>query len=495
MSRPRVLLAAAALALLALATARCSGPPAAEPVGRVLVVGADGLEWSVLRPLLAAGKCPNLRRLMEQGSYGHLGTMTPTLSPILWTTIATGRMPADHGIEGFQDADTQQYTSASRRVRAVWNVTTVHEVPANVFGWWITWPAEEICGLMVSGSSATALVDENWKPSILPEIEGQVFPASAQAEVLRIVRAAGSDAEVQALIRRIFPARDADLGPMERAFVQQTAWSVASDRTYSAVAQAMMRAHPAPLNLVYFGGTDVVGHRFWRYYEPDAFAWPARADSEELWQRVAPGAPELGELFGNAASSAALARAIPNYYEWFDEELGGLIEAAGPGANVIVISDHGFHAHSTEAPNAKLITGHHLDGPPGVIVAAGPAFARQGGAEEFVRSDAIVPCGNVLAIAPTLLALMGIPASREMPERAVERILVGPAHAHGARSPVATHDEGFHPPAKRSVPPEMEQAFRERYGGLGYLGLEGSTRERPRLVDPERFGKDPPRDQ
>ncbi len=38
----------------------------------MLVIGVDGLEWSVLRPLIAAGRCPNLRGLMERGAFGRL---------------------------------------------------------------------------------------------------------------------------------------------------------------------------------------------------------------------------------------------------------------------------------------------------------------------------------------------------------------------------------------------------------------------------------------
>ncbi|MFO1012051.1 MAG: alkaline phosphatase family protein [Planctomycetota bacterium] len=477
----------AALLLLAALAATCTPAPKAVPAGRVLVVGADGLEWNVLRPLLAQGQCPNLRALMERGSYGHLGTMTPTLSPILWTTIATGRMPQEHGIQGFTDADTQQYTSASRRVRAVWNVTTLYDVPTNVFGWWITWPAEELCGTMVSGASATALVDANWKPSILPHVPGQVFPTSEEARVMELVERASSESAVQALARRIFPARDADLGAKEKELVQQTLWSIAADATYSEVACAMMKAHPAALNLVYFGGTDVVAHRFWRYYEPAAFQWPARADTEALWQQAAPGSKPLAELLGGDAARSALASAIPNYYAWFDEELGKLVAAAGPDANVVVVSDHGFHAFSTDAPNAKLITGHHLDGPPGVIVAAGPSFAKQGGVDAFVAGTSVAPCGNVLAIAPTLLALMGIPSSREMPERAIGAILTGAAHSNGALAPVPTHDAGFRPAKKVDVSPEMERAFRERFGSLGYIGLDGADVQKPALVDPRAF--------
>ena len=163
----------------ALALSACSRPKA-EPVARVLVVGADGLEWNVLRPLLAAGKCKNLRALMERGAYGHLSTFVPTLSPILWTSIATGKTPDQHGIHGFTDADASQYTSSQRRGRALWNIAGEYGLSCNVFGWWITWPVEEVRGTMVSGSSSSSLVSDNWKPTVVPGAADQVWPRTRQ---------------------------------------------------------------------------------------------------------------------------------------------------------------------------------------------------------------------------------------------------------------------------------------------------------------------------
>lgn len=451
--------------------ATCSGAPEADPVGRVLVIGVDGLEWSVLKPLLADGKCPNLRALMERGSFGHLRTHVPTLSPIVWTTIATGRTKEEHGILGFTEGAMQQYTSASRRVPALWNVASRHGLDSDVFGWFITWPAEEIRGLMVSGASATALVDKNWKPTILPDVEGQVWPKDATQDVLAIVRAATSDEAIAKLRARIFPVHEDELGPAEKDLIQQTTWSIAADAGYAAVAREMIAKRPGDLNLVYFGGTDVVAHRFWRYYEPARFRWPGSAESEARWKALAPGAPPLASLFGGEATAKALAQAIPAYYEWIDELVGELVRAAGPEANVMVISDHGFHAQATDAPeDRRLLSGNHQDAPPGVLVAAGPAFAKQDGVDAFVRSDATIDRGDVLAIAPTVLALLGIPSSLEMRERAIASILVGKARANGALTPVKTHDEGFRPATRLATPPEMERSFRERYEGLGYFG-------------------------
>ena len=64
-----------------------TGPRIAE---RILVLALDGATWSVLDPLLEAGRMPHLRRLMDEGVSASLETLEPTVSPAIWTTIATG---------------------------------------------------------------------------------------------------------------------------------------------------------------------------------------------------------------------------------------------------------------------------------------------------------------------------------------------------------------------------------------------------------------------
>ncbi len=477
-------------AALALLLAACPGKRAAS---RVLLVGADGLEWRVLQPLFAQGKCPNLRRLMERGGFGRLSTMVPTLSPILWTTIATGKQPEQHGIHGFTDADLRQYTSTQRKVRALWNIADRCELASDVCGWWITWPAEEIRGAMVSGSSSSALVEANWKPALIPGAPRQVWPRELEPEVLAIAEHDGALAEVQRLAReRIFGSfRDEELGAVEKQLIQQTLWSVQSDATYAAIAERLLRRDPGVLNMVYFGGTDVIAHRFWRYYEPQAFQWPGNPAIDELWTKeIAPGSPPLSSLLAGPATSERLARAIPNYYEWFDEMLGRLVEAAGADATVIVCSDHGFHASSTDKPNRLFITGHHQDGPPGVWIAAGPGIARRGDAQRFVSTGELDDTGSVLSVAPTILALLGLPRGADMPAQACVAVLEGRAREDAALAPVPTYDTGFRAAHGEEVPAQMSENYLKRYKELGYVGMEGSEKQGSRVVDPKGFHPD-----
>jgi hypothetical protein len=466
--------------------------PKPTPVARVLVVGVDGLEWKVLGRLFAQDKCPNLRGLMQRGSFGRLLTLQPTLSPILWTTIATAKMPQDHGILGFADSELRQFTSAQRRGPAVWNVADRFGLSTNVFGWWITWPVEAIRGVMVSGSSSSALVDANWKPTLLPGAPDQVHPKSLEPEVMGIAERAGALPQVQRLARdKVFGTiPDEVLGPVEKKLIRDTLWSIQSDATYFAIAKDMIRAHPADLNLVYLGGPDVSGHRFWRYYEPQAFQWPGNPDIDAQWKAALPNSPPLADLLAKPEGDRLLAGVIPRYYEWVDEMIGELIVAAGPDAAIVVLSDHGMHASSTDKPNDKFLTGHHQDGIPGVIIAAGPGIARQNGWQPFAERGEIATHGSVLNVMPTLLALLGVPPARGAQYPAQLSLLEGRARENAALAPVESYDTGFRPATQVAVPTQMNDEFLKRMQGLGYIGLDDASTEEPQLIDPKGAAPD-----
>ena len=75
--------------------ARAQGP------GRVIMLGYDGMEPSVVEAMLERGELPNLRKLMEQGGYAHLDSTIPPQSPVAWNTYATCKNPGGHNIFDF----------------------------------------------------------------------------------------------------------------------------------------------------------------------------------------------------------------------------------------------------------------------------------------------------------------------------------------------------------------------------------------------------------
>jgi hypothetical protein len=76
-------------------------PPSARPEARVLLLGIDGLTPEILQILVGRGELPNFAALMARGTYSDLESLTPTNSPILWTSMVTGVERRQHGVMNF----------------------------------------------------------------------------------------------------------------------------------------------------------------------------------------------------------------------------------------------------------------------------------------------------------------------------------------------------------------------------------------------------------
>src|SRR5882762_526908 len=117
----------------------------------VVVIGVDSFDWNIIGPLLKQGRMPRLAALIARGARYNLKTMWPTLSPVIWTSIATGMKPSRHGIVDFvvNARDTGALvpvTSAMRQVPALWTLLSRQGIDVSVVAWWATWPAETVRG-------------------------------------------------------------------------------------------------------------------------------------------------------------------------------------------------------------------------------------------------------------------------------------------------------------------------------------------------------------
>jgi hypothetical protein len=84
-------------------------------VKKIVFLGLDGLDPRLTERLMAEGKLPNLARLAAEGSYTRLRTTFPALSPVAWSTFATGVSPAKHNIFDFLDRSLKSYCRSSHR--------------------------------------------------------------------------------------------------------------------------------------------------------------------------------------------------------------------------------------------------------------------------------------------------------------------------------------------------------------------------------------------
>src|SRR3984885_12253751 len=76
-------------------------PSGAKPAPRVVVIGVNGMEMDVLRPLLLQGKMPNLSSVIKRGAYGKLRTVSAPNCPRVYSTLFTSTKPEEHGVSGF----------------------------------------------------------------------------------------------------------------------------------------------------------------------------------------------------------------------------------------------------------------------------------------------------------------------------------------------------------------------------------------------------------
>jgi predicted AlkP superfamily phosphohydrolase/phosphomutase len=406
-------------ALLALALLLgCSERPTGD---RVLVVGIDAATWDVIKPLMAAGRLPTLRGLVGRGWSATLRSLEPTISPAIWTAIATGHPPAENGITGFlaggPDGRAIPVTSNVRQREALWTIAGRWNRRVTVVGWYVTWPAEAVNGVMVSDRFADAdrgkLVG---RADSLPQDHPAVQPASLAPE-----------------LERLFVRADRFIDPYERE-LHGLVKAYPVDATRTAIAERLMRERPADLTLVYLWGVDPMQHVFWKYYQPETWRGPPLPAFEV-------------ELNRNK---------IPDYYADTDAFLARLVAAMGPRDTVVVVSDHGAGPVRTYDP-ASPVSGDHR--PEGIVIMAGSHVRHgegQGGA-------------SILDITPTVLYLLGLPVGRDMEGRVLEEAIDPTFLAARPPRTIATHEVGSHREAVTAVPTDADERIKERLRGLGYL--------------------------
>lgn len=451
------------LAILLLLLAACAGEERSAPgvASPIVLVGIDGLEWDVLLPLLAAGRMPNLALLMERGHYGFLDSMQPTLSPVVWTTVATAKTPDKHGILHFVRQDSGAlYQSQDRRTKAIWDIVSDDaDRRVHVIGWWLTWPVDPVRGVMVAQTNTPSQLDTGggrnvWKGALHERVPRQVHPPDREQDMLAVLREVGET--LPARTRSIFGAFPHPLSTLDARLWSNCEWAFRADATYLEIALRLASERPpADLTMVYFGGPDVVGHRFWRYHAPHLYDF--RPTVEQI------------ENFGQVLS---------DYYAYIDGALGKLVAAHGREATFLIVSDHGMRPVNQSArfdpddPPADVNSAEHQDAPPGVFVAAGPPIAPKPSlrGRPLERRD-LSTVGSVYDLTPTILGMLRIPLGRDFDGELLVRIFTDEARIREQPRPVPTHDtpEFLASRGSQQRLDRDDEQRREQLRSLGYI--------------------------
>jgi len=402
---------------------------------KVLLIGWDAADWKVINPLMDQGLMPTLEDFVNHGVMGNIATLRPILSPMLWNSIATGKRADKHGILGFMEPDPQTggvrpVTSTSRKVKALWNILTQRGYKSHVLGWFAGHPAEPINGISVSDLFPYAVgpLDKEW-----PVPPGAVHPESLRDTFakLRMHPAEVTEAAILPWIPKAGQIdQEKDKGLQSFAKILSENCSIHNAATW------ILQNEEWDFLAVYYNGIDHFCHGFMHFHPPQLPGIPE--DKFEIYKEVVNGA-----------------------YRFHDMMLETLLQLAGPGATVILCSDHGFHSDHLRPmgiPNEPA--GPAIQHRPfGIVCMKG----------NHIKQDERIYGATLLDITPTVLTLFGLPVGEDMDGRVLVQAFDEPPAI--TRIPSWENEAGecgMHPSDLR-MDPAAAQAVLQQFVALGYI--------------------------
>ncbi len=428
-----------------------SAPPAiVSQQTPLLVIGLDGLEWRKLRPLMAAGRLPTFARLVESGATAPLRTLVPTWSPIVWNTLGTGLEETGHGVRDFSELRFPGMQCGVQRLRKdpalmpagvgvptlvqlLFGIGLLREFPITgcqrtepafwdafseaggrvaVVSWYATWPAYPVHGALVSDNNPARAAFQ--ATEFLGKLDGSGITEPpellARLSALRLAPDLRDDA--LSLATPIF----SELSAEEREKLRGTG------------ALALFRAIKGSDEFVFRSAQDLLAK-----------------DQPALVAMYATGIDNVSHRLGKRPGI------VDHYYEYVDGLLGRLLAAVPPNATLLIVSDHGW--------NYEQGTFGHPNAPDGVFLLSGPG----------VPAGELSASPHVRDVAPTVLALLGLPPSTRMRGAAVWDAL--PEHVRESAKRRAAHDYATlmrHPP-RGGDSAQLQEETMDRLKALGYV--------------------------
>lgn len=405
---------------------------------RVYLIGLDGASWNLMEQPLREGKLPNFKRLMEGGSYGPLQSFVPTKSPILWTSIATGKTQLKHGIGNFtaeKDGKMIPVSGSQRVVKAFWNIASDYGLSTGVINWWVTWPPEKVNGYMIS---------DRWRNGNAKQLEGMVltYPPDLDKELPKIGLTKEKyleDCQKFGLPTAVHPpAQSKNVDLLFDGY--KTYWG--QDKAVREACRRMTAKHPVDVFGVVFRIIDVSSHLYWTYLDADL------VDKMRAKQAAGTMTPEDIKTI-----DAAFVKLIEPIYIYADHILGEFLKYQDKDTTYIICSDHGFKFEEGRYGHSSM-----KQPPDGVVILNGPMFKRNN------RIDG----ATLLDITPTLLYLEGIPLGRDMDGKVLFKAFYPDFIKKYPPTLVASHDKGMRQKGEPASS-AMDQQILEDLRSLGYI--------------------------
>lgn len=408
----------------------------ANKKNKILVIGWDAADWNVINPLIKQGKMPALQKLMQGGSFGRIQTLDPPLSPMLWTSIATGFRADKHGIGGFVEPTPtgdglRPVTTTSRKVKAIWNILNQEGWKSNVVAWWPSNPAEPINGVMVSNlyQVATKALGENWS---MPN--GTIHP-EAMADEMKEFRVHPHEITLEMAIPFI-PNLANDIELRQAPKTLSVLKTLANAATVHAASTFLMEETEWDFMAIYHDAIDHFCHIAMKYFPPRRREIPEK-DYEDFKDVVEAG------------------------YRFHDMMLQRTLELTDENTTVILLSDHGFYSdHQRPLSIPREPSGPAVEHSPyGIFVISGPG----------IKKNHSISGASIIDITPTILYHAGLPVGQDMEGKVLYSCFENAVAAQFIDSwENVPGDSGQHDPLLREDPWAAQEALQQLVE-LGYI--------------------------
>ena len=366
---------------------------------RVVLILVDGGSLDFVSTATVEGRLPNLGKILDTGAAMHLATFRPTQPEPVWTSVATGKLPAktgvrsaaryavrgakepiellpdycfSHGLVRFGLITEMRHSSPTVRARTLWSILGGANLSVGIVGWPLTHPAQPVRGFLVSDE-----LDRLGEAPLDPNDQTVAYPA----EALPIARLA---AEGRTWVE--VPGSD-PVWPIPREVVAEVfgGQPFATDRLYEQIWRTLNARIPVRVTAVRFRGIDTAGHYYLRHAHPRSFGDVSEQEARR---------------YGRVLEAA---------YAVVDSMIGWVMASLAPGDLLLVVSGFGMEPLS---PGKRLLervmgggelTSSHERAPDGFLLAYGTAVAPG----RKVRA-------SVVDVMPTVLYFLGLPVGRDL---------------------------------------------------------------------------------
>ena len=285
---------------------------------KVLFIGLDGASKRIIDRMIVQKELPAIARLISTGSYFRsTHSFKPCASPVIWTSMSTGKKPEKHGVKNFFD---NTYSLTARRI---WEIFDVLGFPVGVMGHFLTWPPQKVNeGFIIP--NILALGKECY-----PEKYGFLWGLTHDQENHKKISARRMLKYFSTCYRngiKLSTFFEIILGAIKKRvpFLENldrfSFMSSISMRTkfYRDIFIHLYRIFKPKFSYFHIHLLDTYSHYYWQYLEP------------ELYDNVSEdGVRRYGQKIYNAYRNA-------------DSIIQNILESIDPNTLVVIASDHGF---------------------------------------------------------------------------------------------------------------------------------------------------------